>query len=66
MKAFEYYKDNYKDTATHLLTEMQQKAQAKDDASSILGKRQAQTETSILIKETLQKEEGVDVPDNKE
>ena len=66
MKAFEYYKDDYKETANHLLAEMQEKAQAEDDASSILGKWQAQTETNILIKETLQKEEGIDVPESKE
>jgi len=32
----------------------------------MLGKRPAQVEAADLLKETLQKEEDIDVPDNKE
>ena len=66
MKVFEYYNDNFKAVATSALTQIQQKAQAKDSTSSILGKRPAQTEATILIKETLQKEEGIVIPESKE
>ena len=66
MKVFEFYNEDFKAVATSALTQIQQEAQAKDSTSSILGKRPAQTEAIILIKETLQKEESIVIPESKE
>lgn len=66
MKSFEFYNSDFKADANSALTQIQQKAQAKDSTSSILGKRPAQTEATILIKETLQNEEGIVIHESKE